>query len=101
MASAIALQSDGKVLLGGLFTNVNNVVRSRLARLNGDGSVDNTFQVAPGANDLVYTLALQADNRIVVGGEFTRASGVVWNTYGDARKKPAASAAATTRPDRQ
>ena len=76
---AIVIQSDGRVVIGGGFTNVNNVALSRLARLNGDGSVDNSFLVGAGANDTVFALTLQADNRIVVGGGFTRASGVSRN----------------------
>jgi uncharacterized repeat protein (TIGR01451 family)/uncharacterized delta-60 repeat protein len=77
---AIVLQSDGAVVIGGAFTNVQGVARNRIARLNAsDGSLDTTFQVGQGANDLVYSLALQPDNRIVVGGAFTRASGVTRN----------------------
>src|SRR6185503_6481339 len=33
---ALALQDDGKLLLGGGFTSVNGVVRGRVARLNSD-----------------------------------------------------------------
>jgi uncharacterized delta-60 repeat protein/uncharacterized repeat protein (TIGR01451 family) len=73
---ALALQLDGKVLLGGAFTNVAGQARSRLARLNTDGSLDLAFNVGSGANGTVFALALQADTRIVVGGDFTQASGV-------------------------
>ena len=30
---AISVQSDGKILLGGFFTTLNNINRSRIARL--------------------------------------------------------------------
>lgn len=73
---ALAIQRDGKVLLGGAFTTVNGVALPRIARLNADGSVDGSFQVGEGCNDTVYGLAVQEDNRILVVGEFTRASGV-------------------------
>ncbi|HEY5914947.1 MAG TPA: Calx-beta domain-containing protein [Verrucomicrobiae bacterium] len=76
---ALAIEPDGSVLLGGAFTNVNGSALSRIARLRGDGSVDPAFQPGVGANDLVYALALQPDNRIVVGGGFTRASGTTRN----------------------
>jgi len=76
---SIVLEPDGKVLLGGSFTNVNGLAAYRIARLNRNGSVDSTFQGGVGANDLVYTLALQPDNRIIVGGGFTRASGTTRN----------------------
>lgn len=79
VVSAIALQTDGRVLIGGAFTNVNGVAFNHLARLNDDGTVDPTFNVGAGANGPVYALALQQDNRIVVAGDFTRASGVTRN----------------------
>lgn len=76
---AMALQTDGRILIGGTFTNVNGQALNHLARLNDDGSVDASFNVGVGANDVVYGLALQPDNRIVVVGDFTRASGVTRN----------------------
>lgn len=76
---ALVLQPDGNVIVGGGFTNVNGVAMNRIARLRRDGSVDPAFQPGVGANDQVYALALQDDNRIVVGGGFTRASGTTRN----------------------
>ncbi len=73
---AVAIQTDGRLLIGGSFTNVNGAARSRVARLNGDGSVDTTFNPGLGANDSVYAIALQQDQRIVVAGAFTLCSGV-------------------------
>jgi uncharacterized delta-60 repeat protein len=64
-------QSDGKILIGGLFTLYKGQTANRIARLNGDGSLDTSFQVGTGANFNVYTLALQADGKILVGGDFT------------------------------
>ncbi len=72
---AIAVQSDGKILIGGAFTSLQPggtggaVTRSRLARLNSDGSIDNSFATA--ANNVVYALAVQTDGKILVGGGFT------------------------------
>ena len=54
--SALALQHDGKVLLGGSFTTVNGQLRNRIARLNADGSLDATFN--PDANNTVLALAI-------------------------------------------
>ena len=65
----IALQPDGKIIIGGMFTAVNGANRGYLARLNADGSLDNGF--VANANYFVHSVALQADGRIVVGGEFT------------------------------
>ena len=40
----LAVQSDGKILIGGFFHKVNGVEAPFFARLNADGSVDETFQ---------------------------------------------------------
>jgi len=73
---AIAIQSDGRILIGGYFTSVNGTNLNHIARLNTDGSVDASFQPGVGASDSVFSIALQADTRIVLGGEFTTCSGV-------------------------
>ncbi len=73
---AIALQNDDRILVGGTFTQVNGAPRTRLARLFSDGSLDATFEPGTGPNGTVRTLVVQGDTRILVGGEFTMASGV-------------------------
>lgn len=73
---AIAVQLDGKILIGGAFTNVNGTVLNHIARLNSNGSTDMSFIPGVGANDTVSAIALQTDTRIVLGGQFTRCSGV-------------------------
>lgn len=76
---AIAVQLDGRILIGGLFTNVNGVVLNHIARLNADGTVDPGFTPGAGANDDVQTISLQADARILLGGNFTLCNGVTRN----------------------
>ena len=78
---AIAIQSDDRVLIGGDFTNVNDTALNHIARLNPGGSLDAAFTVGvgAGANGTVSAVAVQADNRIVVAGQFTQASGVTRN----------------------
>lgn len=72
--NALALQSDGRIVVGGTFTSLGGVARARLARLNADGTLDPTFD--PGANGAVTALALQADGRLMLGGDFTNVSGL-------------------------
>ncbi|MEO1652180.1 MAG: delta-60 repeat domain-containing protein, partial [Bacteroidota bacterium] len=62
--NAVALQDDGKILLGGEFG-------ANIARLHRDGRVDTTFNPGTGTNDDVRTIAVQADGKILVGGKFT------------------------------
>ena len=78
---AIVIQIDGGILIGGDFTNVNGVALNHVARLNTDGSLDATFtsNVVAGANNTVQAIAVQADNRIVLAGQFTSANGVTRN----------------------
>lgn len=75
---AIAVQSDGKVIIGGTFTTVGGVARSRLARLHPDGTLDATF--TNGANDRILSLAVQGDDKILLGGAFTTVGGLT-RTY--------------------
>ncbi|HEY3862841.1 MAG TPA: Calx-beta domain-containing protein [Verrucomicrobiae bacterium] len=77
---AIALQPDGKILIGGSFKTVTDsngtYGLNYLARLNSDGTVDQNFQVGAGGNNSVLALAVDSQQRILVGGEFTTFSGV-------------------------
>jgi uncharacterized delta-60 repeat protein len=70
---ALALQPDGKIVVGGEFTELGNgnggIARNHIARVSSTGTIDSGFD--PGANAAVYTLAFQADGRLLVGGAFT------------------------------
>ena len=66
-----AIQSDGKILIGGEFTSYNTTAINRIARLNSDGSIDATFNTGTGANNTVWSTAIQSDGRIIIGGMFT------------------------------
>ncbi len=45
---SVAVQGDGKVLIGGYFFSVNSAPRNRIARLNSDGSLDTGFNPGSG-----------------------------------------------------
>jgi uncharacterized delta-60 repeat protein len=72
---AMAVQADGKILIGGGFTEVDGVARNRIARLNADGSLDGTFDPGTGADDTVYALTLHGDGTVLLGGRFTQVNG--------------------------
>lgn len=74
-----AIQSDGKIIIGGSFTNVNGVARTRVARINTDGSTDVTFTTGSGANNIVSSSAIQSDGKIIIGGAFTTYSATASN----------------------
>lgn len=67
----IATQTDGKILVGGTFTLFNGAVRNGITRLNADGTLDPAFTYTLGVNSSVYTIAVQSDGKILIGGTFT------------------------------
>jgi uncharacterized delta-60 repeat protein len=68
---AVALQTDGKVIAVGLFQTVNGVARGGVARLNADGTLDTTFgNGLTGTTATVYSVRVQTDGKIVIGGGF-------------------------------
>ncbi len=70
---AIAVQPDGKILIGGDFNTVLGVTRNNIARLNTDGTLDTAFD--PNCNGQVGVIVIQADGKILVGGQFPSIGG--------------------------
>lgn len=64
---AIAEQADGKILIGGWFTE-NGVYA--IHRLNQDGSLDTGFDYPPGFIGGINAIVVQPDNKIIVGGGY-------------------------------
>ncbi|HEX8249117.1 MAG TPA: FG-GAP-like repeat-containing protein [Pyrinomonadaceae bacterium] len=71
----ISVQSDGKILICGIFSRIGGIVRNNFARLNADGSLDTSFDPMGAANNTVLAVAQQADGKILIGGAFTRING--------------------------
>ncbi|MCD9188846.1 MAG: FG-GAP-like repeat-containing protein [Pyrinomonadaceae bacterium] len=77
VVSVIALQNDGKILIGGIISSYNGTPIQNIARLNANGSLDNTFTAAfTGGIDAV---SVQSDGKILVGGSFTNVNGQARN----------------------
>ena len=74
--NSIAIQSDGKILIGGVFTGYNGSTVNYITRLNSDGSIDTGFNSSgTGANGTVNSIAMQSDGKILIGGSFTDYNG--------------------------
>jgi uncharacterized delta-60 repeat protein len=74
---AIAVQTDGKILVGGSFSGAGSIggqTRNRIARLEAVTGTADSFD--PNANDIVQSIALQADGKILVGGAFNGANSI-------------------------
>ncbi len=73
--AAIAFQADGKILIGGNF-RFNNQENYGVFRLNQNGSLDSSFTPLTFTYPTTYqfaqvnSLAVQADGKILVGGNF-------------------------------
>ena len=71
--NSLVVQADGRIVVGGKFTAIGSVPRTRIGRLNADGTLDSKFD--PGSDGDVYALAMQTDGKIVVSGGFTTLGG--------------------------
>ena len=65
---SVAVQGDGKILIGGHFNSVGGEARYKVARLNANGTVDTTFNTM--VNGDVYSVAVQGDGKILISGNF-------------------------------
>ncbi|MGH2667253.1 DUF7619 domain-containing protein [Flavobacterium sp.] len=73
---AIAVQADGKILVGGAFSSFNGTPARFIARFNADYTRDLTFDVGLGFNNAVNAIVIQPDGKILVGGDFYQYNGV-------------------------
>jgi uncharacterized delta-60 repeat protein len=79
----LALQTDGKIIVGGAFTKLGTLNCTNIGRLNADGTADATFNPGMNAtNSAVYSLAIQADGKVLVGGYFTNLAGQARQSLG-------------------
>ena len=74
---ALALQTNGQVLVGGDFKAIDGAPDDYIGRLNTDGSIDPVFQGS--ASGPVQALVCQTDGNILLGGTFSTADGIVRN----------------------
>uniref|UniRef100_C6E257 MBG domain-containing protein n=1 Tax=Geobacter sp. (strain M21) TaxID=443144 RepID=C6E257_GEOSM len=78
--ASVALQPDGKILIGGEFTRIAKPgpalpasLRNNAARLNMDGTLDRGFD--PDADLKVQVALVQLDGKIFIAGDFNNVAG--------------------------
>jgi len=80
--SVLALQVDAsdRIILGGIFTNVDGRPRTGVARLNRDGTLDEGFLPLltneSGSSPLIRALLLGKNDRVLIGGRFSHVNGI-------------------------
>ena len=72
---ALAIQPNGRVLLGGNFNTGSTPVRSNLARVLDNGQLDATFGSTANPNIQVSSIGVQANGAILLAGSFTTVGG--------------------------
>ena len=73
---SLAVQPDGKFLVGGFYTGVGGVQRGSLERFNADGTRDTTFNSGGvGANSSVCVILVLPGGKIMISGGFTSYNG--------------------------
>ena len=77
----IAIQSDGKIICSGLFSNYDGTQAFGIIRLNSDGSVDTSWDYGFGLDNVGENqpILLQPDGNIVLGGQFNFFDGQPYN----------------------
>jgi len=72
---SIAVQADGKILVGGFYQGIGGQKRNSVARLDPTTGLADSFDPNAKNNNLANSITLQADGKIRVGGNFTRIGG--------------------------
>jgi uncharacterized delta-60 repeat protein len=83
--SALAVQPDGQILVGGRFSKIAGLGRTNIARLYPNGTVETNFHpaVIGGLSSTeVKCLALQTNGQILVGGSFSALGGQIRKNIG-------------------
>ena len=79
MVNSIAVQADGKIVVGGSFTAINGASRRHIARFNEDGTLDEMFDAGQGptstTTSIVQWVKLQPDGKVVIAGSFRSVNG--------------------------
>lgn len=71
----LLVQTDNKIVAGGIFTSYNGTARNYIIRLNTDGTVDSGFNIGTGFDSYVFGATLQSDGKIIAAGRFGNYNG--------------------------
>lgn len=78
VVTAIAIQTDGKIIVTGWFTKFNGVVCNNVVRLNTNGSIDNSFFVnSILLNGDIFKIIIQHDGKILLANNNSQYSKII------------------------
>lgn len=88
----VIVQSDDKIIVSGKFTTFNGIIKNSIVRLNGDGTIDSTFNTGTGFKlnyplfggtyegpGNIRHLKLNSNGQIVISGSFTKYNNIISN----------------------
>lgn len=78
---SLAVQSDGKIVGGGIFNAYSGSTKNNIIRINTNGTADtgSTWNQGTGFGSQVNAVAIQSDGKIIAVGAFTTYSGSTRN----------------------
>lgn len=72
---SVAVQNDGKYIVGGKFSSYNGIGKPLIARINTDGTLDSSLSCESGFNSIPTSLLIQANGKIITGGGLSSMQG--------------------------
>jgi uncharacterized delta-60 repeat protein len=95
--NTVAVQVDGQILLGGAnFASVGGTTRSGIARVAANGTLDAGFYPNANSSAYIYSVAVQADGQILLGGIFSSMGGTARNKFARLLNDPATQTLSAT-----
>lgn len=73
--NVVKVYPDGKILIGGDFTQANNIPRNGIARLDRNGLLDETFVVGINYPITISDIEFGSDGKILIAGTFNNSGG--------------------------
>jgi uncharacterized delta-60 repeat protein len=73
---ALHIMDDGRIMVGGGFTEFDGLPKQRITRLMPDGSLDPSFNASASASDQVRGIVEDAQGRFIITGNFFQVNGV-------------------------
>jgi len=77
---SLALQTDGKILVGGYIRSYSGSYERGIQRVDNYGTPDPAFDVGTGADTVVECIRLQSNGQVLLGGGFKNFNGTLANS---------------------